>query len=209
MKKNKTKNNIYNLYTKDNYAFFRGIQNKINYRISYILKYIKDTLTKGDNLFIVLLPCEYQYLLLIHDLLDNINMRKLIIENIIVDEPDNSTNGLGEFYKFENNSELNDAENNENFDKNENEKNDEVSSFQSFSKNNSINTNISSIFCNEGKNKKFFYNSCMLNEFTQSKKKRMEFNLERLRKIDDKTNIIKLFQLFDKLEINDYEFYDN
>ena len=209
-KKNKTKNNIYNLYTKDNYAFFRGIQNKINYRISYILKYIKDTLTKGDNLFIVLLPCEYQYLLLIHDLLDNINMRKLIIENIIVDDPDNtSNNGFGDFYKFENNSELNDAENNENFDKNENDKNDEVSSFQSFSKNNSINTNISSVFCNEGKNKNFLYNSCMFNEFTQPKKKRMEFNIERLRKIDDKTNIIKLFELFDKLEINEYEFSDN
>ena len=210
VKKNKTKNNIYNLYTKDNYAFFRGIQNKINYRISYILKYIKDTLTKGVNLFIVLLPCEYQYLLLIHDLLDNINMRRLIIENIIVDDPDNNSNsGFGELYKFENNSELNDVENVENLEKNEDYKNDEVSSFQSFSKNNSINTNISSMFCNEGKNKNILYNSYMFNEYTQPKKKRMELNIERLRKINDKTNIIKLFELFDKLEINDYEFSDN
>ena len=210
VKKNKTKNNIYNLYTKDNYAFFRGIQNKINYRISYILKYIKDTLTKGVNLFIVLLPCEYQYLLLIHDLLDNINMRRLIIENIIVDDKDkNSNSGFGEFYKFEKNSELNDVENVENLEKNENDKNDEVSSFQSFSKNNSINTNISSMFCNEGKNKNILYNSYMFNEYTQPKKKRMELNIERLRKINDKTNIIKLFELFDKLEINDYEFSDN
>jgi hypothetical protein len=34
--KNKAKNVFYNLYTKDNYAFFHGIQKKINYRISYI-----------------------------------------------------------------------------------------------------------------------------------------------------------------------------
>jgi uncharacterized protein (UPF0335 family) len=34
--KNNAKNVLYNLYTKDNYAFFHGIQKKINYRISYI-----------------------------------------------------------------------------------------------------------------------------------------------------------------------------
>ena len=206
-KKNSTKNNIYNLYTKDNYSFFRGIQNKVNYRLSYILKYIKDTLTKGTNLFIVLLPCEYQYLLLIHDLLDNINMRKLIIKNIIVDEEDNNSNKeLGEYYKFENNSELNDIENNENI---ENDKNDDVSSFQSFSKNNSVNTNISSIFFNDIRCKNYLYNSCMSNEFTQPKKKRMELNIERLRKISNKNNVIKLFELFDALEINDNNFYNN
>lgn len=202
-RKKKTGNNLYNLYTKDNYSFFRGIQNKINFRVSYILKYIKDTLTKGINLFIVLLPCEYQYLLLIHDLLDNINMRKLIIENIIVDEHDNiSNNGLGEYYKFENVSELNENDNIEN------EKFDEISSFQSFSKNNSINTNISSVYCNEGKSKNFLYNSCMFNENTQAKTKRMELNIERLRKINDKTNIVNLFEMLDKISLNDYEFND-
>ena len=200
--KKKNRNCLYNLYTKDNYAFFSGVQNKINFRISYILKYIKDTLTKGTNLFIVLLPCEYQYLLLIHDLLDNINMRKLIIENIIVDEQDNnnSSNGLGEYFKFYDGSELKDKENNEN------EKNDEISSFQSFSKNNSINTNISSMFCNEGKGKNFLYNSCMSNEFTQAKTKRMELNIERLKKISDKTNIINLFEVLDELTINENNF---
>ena len=201
LKKAKMKNNIYNLYTKDNYAFFRGIQNKINYRASYILKYIKDTLTKGINLFIVLLPCEYQYLLLIHDLLDNINMRKLIIENIIVDEQDNiNNNDLGEYYKFNNNSEINDNENFENIH--------EVSSFQSFSKNNSINTNNSSIFYKEVKNKKNIYNSCMFNEYTQPKKKRMELNIERLSKINERNNIIKLFELFDKRELNEYKTFN-
>ena len=205
-KKSKKQNNIYNLYTKDNYAFFQGVQNKINFRVSYILKYIKDTLSKGSNLFIVLLPCEYQYLLLIHDLLDNISMRKLIIENIILDEQqDNiSSNGLGEYYKFENVSELN--ENNENMDK---ENLDDASSFQSFSKNNSINTNISSLFYNERKNKNFLCNSCMSNEYTQPKTKRVELNTERLRKINDKTNIINLFELFDKLSLNDYDFCEN
>ena len=202
-RKKKTANNLYNLYTKDNYSFFRGIQNKINFRVSYILKYIKDTLTKGVNLFIVLLPCEYQYLLLIHDLLDNINMRKLIIENIIVDEHDNiSNNGLGEYYKIENASELNE---NDNIEK---EKFDEISSFQSFSKNNSINTNISSVHCNEAKSKNFLYNSCMFNEYTQAKTKRMEINIERLRKINDKTNIVNLFEMLDNLSLNDYEFND-
>ena len=203
-KKMKNNNDFYNLYTKDNYAFFGGIQKKTNYRISYILKYIKDTLTKGINLFIVLLPCEYQFLLLIHDLLDNINMRKLIIENIIVDEQDNSSNnGLGDFYKYENISELNDIDNNEN------DKYDEISSFQSFSKNNSMNTNVSSVFLNEGKGKNIFYNSCMNNEYTQHKPKRTELNIERLQKISDKSNIIELFELFDKLALNEYEFSEN
>ena len=198
--KSKTKNVLYNLYTKDNYAFFNGIQNKINYRISYIIKYLKDTLIKGNNLFVVLLPCEYQYLVLIHDLLDNINMRKLIVENIIVDEQDNISNyPNGEIYKFENASELNDIENNEN------EKYDEICSFQSFSKN-SINTNISSAFYNEGKGRNFLSNSCIYNELTQNKSRRKELNIERLKKINDKTNIINLFDMFDQILVNDHEY---
>ena len=199
-KKNKSQNNIYNLYTKDNYAFFQGVQNKVNYRVSYILKYIKDALIKGNNLFIVLLPCEYQYLLLIHDLLDNINMRKLIIENIILDEPQDNNNGLGDYYKFENTSDFNDK----------NEKIDENSYFQSFSKNNSINTNISSLCCNESKKKNFLYNSCMSNEYTLPKTKRVELNVERLRKISNKNNIIDLFEILDQLSLNDdYDFSKN
>ena len=107
---------------------------------------IFDIITSNIQLNYIKYIFTYQYLLLIHDLLDNINMRKLIIENIIIDEQDNNSSyPYGQFYKFENVSELNDIENNEN------EKCDEVSSFQSFSKN-SVNTNISSIICNEGKN---------------------------------------------------------
>ena len=194
-------NCLYNIYTKDNYNFFKGVKNCINYRLSYALKCLRDTLIKGNNLFIIALPCEYQYLLLIHDLLDNINMRKLIIENIIVDEQDNiNNNDLGEYYKCNNNSEINDNENLENIY--------EVSSFQSFSKNNSINTNNSSIFYKEVKNKKNIYNSCMLNEYTQPKKKRMELNIERLSKINERNNIIKLFELFDKRELNEYKTFN-
>ena len=205
-KKMRNNNNFYNLYTKDNYAFFRGIQKKINYRVSYLLKYIKDSLTKGINLFIVLLPCEYQYLLLIHDLLDNINMRTLIIENIIVDEQDNSNyNGFGEVYKFGNISELNDKEKYKNYN---NEKYDEISSFQSFSKNNSINTNISSVFANEGTSKIFIYNS-QYNEPTHHKVKRTELNVERLRKINDKANVINLFELLDNLSLKELEFLEH
>ena len=205
-KKMRNNNNFYNLYTKDNYAFFRGIQKKINYRVSYLLKYIKDSLTKGINLFIVLLPCEYQYLLLIHDLLDNINMRTLIIENIIVDEQDNSNyNGFGEVYKFGNISELNDKEKYKNYN---NEKYDEISSFQSFSKNNSINTNISSVFANEGTSKIFIYNS-QYNEPTHHKVKRTELNVERLRKINDKANVINLFELLDNISLKELEFLEH
>jgi hypothetical protein len=182
-------NKYYNLYTKDNYNFFKGIQNKINSRLSYITKYLKDTLTKGNNLFIVILPCEIQYLLLIHDLLNDINMRKLIVENILLnDDEDISNDQLGEIYRFENMSQLN-------FDGNDNK---EIGSFQSFSKNNSLMTNINSIFT-ENKTKKILYSSYFDNKLTEGKKKRKEINYERLRKIDEKINVLKLFDMLDNI----------
>ena len=188
-------NKYYNLYTKDNYNFFKGIQNKINSRLSYITKYLKDTLTKGNNLFIVILPCEIQYLLLIHDLLNDINMRKLIVENILLnDDEDISNDQLGEIYRFENMSQLN-------FDGNDNK---EDGSFQSFSKNNSLMTSVSSIFV-ENKGRNFLYSSYWDNKSTEGKKKRKEINYERLRKIEDKANIINLFDMMDKLLEKGYE----
>ena len=78
---NRFGNEKYKLYTKDNWEFFNGILNKINYRSSYILKYIKDTLTQGKNLILMILPCEYYYIILLHDMLNYIKTRKLIIEN--------------------------------------------------------------------------------------------------------------------------------
>ena len=183
-------NKFYNIYTKDNYNFFKGIQNKINSRLSYIIKYLKDTLIKGNNLFIIILPCEFQYLLLIHDLLNDIKMRKLIVENILLNEDENdiSTDQLGEIYRFENVSELN-------LDGNDIK---EDNSFQSFSKNNSLMTSINSIFV-ENKTRKFLYGSYIDNKLTEGKKKRKEINYERLRKIDDKINVIKLFDMLDNI----------
>ena len=183
-------NAFYNIYTKDNYNFFKGVQNKINSRLSYIIKYLKDTLIKGNNLFIIILPCEFQYLQLIHDLLNDIKMRKLIVENILLNDDENelSIDQLGEIYRFENVSELN-------MDGNDIK---EDNSFQSFSKNNSLMTNINSIFT-ENKTKKILYSSYFDNKLTEGKKKRKEINYERLRKIDEKVNVIKLFDMFDKI----------
>ena len=183
-------NAFYNLYTKDNYNFFKGVQNKINSRLSYIIKYLKDTLIKGNNLFIIILPCEFQYLQLIHDLLNDIKMRKLIVENILLNDDENelSIDQLGEIYRFENVSELN-------MDGNDIK---EDNSFQSFSKNNSLMTNINSIFT-ENKTKKILYSSYFDNKFTEGKKKRKEINYERLRKIDEKINVLKLFDMLDNI----------
>ena len=174
-------NCLYNIYTKDNYNFFKGVKNCINYRLSYALKCLRDTLIKGNNLFIIALPCEYQYLLLIHDLLNNVKKRTLIIENILLDDEDESVNQLGEIYQLENED--------INYD----------GSFQSFSKNNSIMTNISSVI--DGKGKNDFGYSYFENKLTEGKNKRREINYERLKKINNKNNIICLFDLFDKLSI--------
>ena len=183
-------NAFYNIYTKDNYNFFKGVQNKINSRLSYIIKYLKDTLIKGNNLFIIILPCEFQYLQLIHDLLNDIKMRKLIVENILLNDDENelSIDQLGEIYRFENVSELN-------MDGNDIK---EDNSFQSFSKNNSLMTNINSIFT-ENKTKKILYSSYFDNKLTEGKKKRKELNYERLRKIDEKINVLKLFDMLDNI----------
>ena len=183
-------NAFYNLYTKDNYNFFKGVQNKINSRLSYIIKYLKDTLIKGNNLFIIILPCEFQYLQLIHDLLNDIKIRKLIVENILLNDDENelSIDQLGEIYRFENVSELN-------IDGNDIKKDN---SFQSFSKNNSLMTNINSIFT-ENKTKKILYSSYFDNKLTEGKKKRKELNYERLRKIDEKINVLKLFDMLDNI----------
>ena len=183
-------NAFYNLYTKDNYNFFKGVQNKINSRLSYIIKYLKDTLIKGNNLFIIILPCEFQYLQLIHDLLNDIKMRKLIVENILLNDDENelSIDQLGEIYRFENVSELN-------MDGNDIK---EDNSFQSFSKNNSLMTNINSIFT-ENKTKKILYSSYFDNKLIEGKKKRKEINYERLRKIDEKINVLKLFDMLDNI----------
>ena len=76
-------------------------------------------------------------------------------------------------------------------------------SFPSFSKNNSVITNVSSIL--DSKVNNFLYNSYINNKSTEGKKRRKEINYDRLRKIDDKDNIINLFNMFDKLFLRDSE----
>ena len=73
----------------------------------------------------------------------------------------------------------------------------EDGSFQSFSKNNSIMTNISSIIDGIGKNDLCY--SHYKNKLTEGKNRRREINYERLKKINNKNNIICLFDLLDKL----------
>jgi hypothetical protein len=46
------------------------------------------------------------------------------------------------------------------------------------------------------------------NKTTKVKNKRKEINYERLRKIDDKNNIIKLFDILDKLSLQDLKLYE-
>ena len=41
---------------------------------------------------------------------------------------------------------------------------------------------------------------------SQNKSKRKQLNVERLKKINDKTNIINLFDMFDQILINDHEY---
>ena len=84
--------NSYKLFTKENYSFFSGIHKKINYRINYLLKFIIDTIKQGKNLFIILAPCEYEYIILLHDLLNYIKMRKLILENFELEDENNNNN---------------------------------------------------------------------------------------------------------------------
>ena len=88
----KNNNKNYKLFTKENYSFFSGIHKKINFRINYLLKYIIDTIKNGKNLFIVLAPCEYEFIILLHDLLNYVKMRKLILENFELEENNNNNN---------------------------------------------------------------------------------------------------------------------
>ena len=119
----------------------------------------------------------------------------MIVENFVLNEEqeDDSINNIGEIYKFENISELN-------FDNKEN--NCEDGSFKSFSKNNSVITNVSTVLDGKGKNY-FLYNSYMDNQLTEGKYRRKDINYERLRKIENKNNVINLFDILDKIDISD------
>ena len=178
---NRFGNEKYKLYTKDNWEFFNGILNKINYRSSYILKYIKDTLTQGKNLIMFILPCEYYYIILLHDLLNNVKTRKLIIENFNI-ENNNITqykhnNFFHDYYvsfgtKKENNF-LDDDDFNDNFFNNNNNK------------------IINNTLMSESKASE--------STFITIKNERKNLNIDRLEKIGNKKQIIQLFNLMDSI----------
>ena len=65
----------YQIYNDDNYNFFQAVQGKENYRVSYTLKYIKDTFFNGTKFFVFILPCEYQYINLLDNMLNYITQR--------------------------------------------------------------------------------------------------------------------------------------
>lgn len=178
---NRFGNEKYKLYTKDNWEFFNGILNKINYRSSYILKYIKDTLTQGKNLIIFILPCEYYYIILLHDLLNNVKTRKLIIENFNIEN-----NNITQY-------------------KHNNFFHDYYVSFGTKKENNFLDgDDFNDNFFNNNNNK--FINNTLMSEskasestFITIKNERKNLNIERLEKIGNKKQIIQLFILMDSI----------
>ena len=164
-------NKKYKLFTKENYSFFSGIHKKINYRINYLLKYIIDTIKKGKNLFIFLAPCEYEFIILLHDLLNYVKMRKLILENFELEENENNNNK-------------------ENVDVNiKNLSNDDNLYFNINNNNNNLNNNIKESVCSDST----FMSS------TKKENKRTELNEERLKRISNKAQIFDLLNFMENL----------
>ena len=189
---NRFENEKFKLYTKDNWEFFNGLLNKINYRSSYIIKYIKDTLTQGKNLILMILPCEYYYIILLHDMLNYIKTRKLIIENFNI-----GNNNIIKEIKLNNSS--NKIINNNN--------NDYYASFGTRKENNFIDIDDYNDFFFIFKKIKLKDNNTFTSEsgtcestfISTNKHERKNLNIERLEKIVNKKQINKLFNLMDTL----------
>jgi hypothetical protein len=189
---NRFENEKFKLYTKDNWEFFNGLLNKINYRSSYIIKYIKDTLTQGKNLILMILPCEYYYIILLHDMLNYIKTRKLIIENFNI-----GNNNIIKEIKLNNSS--NKIINNNN--------NDYYASFGTRKENNFIDIDDYNDFFGSCKKIKLKDNNTFTSEsgtcestfISTNKHERKNLNIERLEKIVNKKQINKLFNLMDTL----------
>ena len=62
------------------------------------MKYIKDVFDseKGKNLFIMFVPCNFEYLILMHDMLNYVKMRKLILTVVDDDKVDELSKGIEE-----------------------------------------------------------------------------------------------------------------
>ena len=188
---NRFENEKFKLYTKDNWEFFNGLLNKINYRSSYIIKYIKDTLTQGKNLILMILPCEYYYIILLHDMLNYIKTRKLVIEN----------------FNIKNNNLIKEIKSNNSSNKKINNNNiDYYVSFGTRKENNFIDIEDYNDFFGSNKNFKLKDNTFMSDSGTcestfisTTKHERKNLNIERLEKIINKKQINKLFNLMDNL----------
>ena len=183
-------NEKYKIYTKDNWEFFNGILNKINYRSSYIIKYIKDTLIQGKNIILMILPCDYYYIILLHDMLNYIKTRKLVIENFNI-----NYNNIKEI-------KLNNSPNN----KFNNNINDYYMSFGTRKENNFIDIDDYNDFFGSCKKLKLKDNTiisesgtCESTFISTAKHERKNLNIERLEKIVNKKQINKLFNLMDTL----------
>ena len=188
---NRFENEKFKLYTKDNWEFFNGLLNKINYRSSYIIKYIKDTLTQGKNLILMILPCEYYYIILLHDMLNYIKTRKLVIEN----------------FNIENNNIIKEIKLNNYSNKTINNNNDYYASFGTRKENNFIDIDDYNDFFGSCKKIKLKDNNTFTSEsgtcestfISTNKHERKNLNIERLEKIVNKKQINKLFNLMDTL----------
>ena len=120
---------------------------------SYIMKYIKDVFDseKGKNLFIMFVPCNFEYLILMHDMLNYVKMRKLILTVVDDDKVDELSKGIEEIAMSEE------------------KENDDPNMTRAES-------NTSTV-----------------------KKERRSLNIERLKKIENKKQIMSLFDALDKI----------
>lgn len=163
----------YYMYTKDNYAFFNAINSKLSSRSSSLFRYIEDTYYQGKNIFIINVPIEIEYMVLIHDLLNNVKMRKLTCQNFLLEE-----------------------------DNDDDDKDDNKSSELCFTPsmdnkencrtnfNHSISTINETPLLSTSKRRNRNSNS-------KSNSKSNKLNIERLKMIKSKLNIIQLFKMID------------
>lgn len=93
-----SKKGDYKIFTKDNYDFFNSAHSLLHFRVSYIMPYLRDVFQKknGKNLFILFVPCEYEYLILLHDMLNYVKMRKLTMTNYSIETKEELDEMIGQ-----------------------------------------------------------------------------------------------------------------
>lgn len=68
-------NSNFVINTKENFNFFEAL-NSQNFRLCQMARMIKDTLLVGNNIMLISLPISLKYIVLIHDMLNYVKMRK-------------------------------------------------------------------------------------------------------------------------------------